>query len=135
AWGTGWAGAGSVTLDRVDLARWLNKRDKPSDITGRVTFDMEFGFGQHLPRGTYAFDGSRAMFMNYAGADVRAQGRLAHDTAFITEATAHAYGAAVRLAGGSIGLREPFPYHFPGTVTGIDLRQLPPLVPVPHVDS
>src|SRR5262249_4541016 len=62
----GWHGAGTVDVERLDLARWLNRDDRPSDITGRVTFDLAFGFGRHFPRGMYSFDGPHAMYMDYA---------------------------------------------------------------------
>ena len=32
----GWHGAGAVDVERLNLARWLNRRDRPSDITGHV---------------------------------------------------------------------------------------------------
>src|SRR4030095_2209638 len=47
----GWHGEGTVTASRINLARWMNKPDKPSDISGRVTFNLAFGFGEHFPRG------------------------------------------------------------------------------------
>lgn len=131
----GWRGAGTVNVDRINLARWLSKPDKSSDITGRVAFDLEFGFGAHFPRGTYSFDGPHAMYMNYAGDNIRARGRLTDDAALVTEATAVAYGAAVSTANASIGLSEPFPFHFPGTIAALDLRRLPAPIPVPHVES
>lgn len=131
----GWLGRGSVDVGRIDLARWLSRPDKPSDITGRVAFNLAFGFGEHFPRGTYAFDGPHAMFMHYAGDNVHARGTLTADAADIAEATATAYGAAVRTTHGSIGLSEPFPYHFPGHIDSLDLRRLPAPIPVPHVES
>src|SRR6185295_11607801 len=67
--------------------------------------------------------------------NVRARGTLTDDAALVAEATATAYGAAVTLTQGSIGIKEPFPYHFPGTIAGLDLRQVPPTVPVPRVES
>src|SRR5439155_3094221 len=121
----GWLGKGAVTVTRIDLARWLSKPDKVSDITGRVAFDLAFGFGEHFPRGTYAFDGPHAMFMHYAGDNIRARGVLNAEAALITEMTALAYGAQVRMSDGSIDLSEPFRYHFPGAVASIDLRRLP----------
>ena len=36
---------------------------------------------------------------------------------------------------GSIGIDAPFPFHFQGTTTGIDLRRVPATVPVPRVES
>ena len=53
----------------------------------------------------------------------------------IAEADATAYGAKVTTSDGSIGIDAPFPFHFQGTTTRIDLRRLPPAIPVPHVES
>jgi autotransporter translocation and assembly factor TamB len=131
----GWHGAGTVTTDRFDLARWLNNPEKPSDISGRVTFDLAFGFGQHFPLGSYAFDGPHAMFMGYAGDNIHARGKLTDHAALVTLATALAYGADVTTTQGSIGLQAPFPFHFPGTIAGLDLRRLPASIPVPKVES
>ncbi|MEO8256585.1 MAG: translocation/assembly module TamB domain-containing protein [Acidobacteriota bacterium] len=131
----GWHGEGAVTASRINLARWMNKPDKPSDISGRVTFNLAFGFGQHFPRGSYRFDGSHAMFMGYAGDNVRARGELTEHEVLIAEATATAYGADVRLTRGTIGIMDPYPFHFPGTMADLDLRGVPETIPVPRVES
>jgi hypothetical protein len=131
----GWHGAGTVDVERLDLGHWLNRADRPSDITGRVVFDLEFGFGRHFPRGSYGFEGPHAMYMDYAADDLRAVGRLTEHAVEITHATARAYGADVALSSGSIGLDEPYPYRFTGKAANVDLRLLPRAVPVPRVDS
>jgi hypothetical protein len=132
----GWHGAGRLEVGRIDLARWLSKPDKPSDITGRVTFNLDLDLGHHFPRGSYSFDGPHAAFMGYAGDHVRSRGTITATEVQIAQATAIAYGAEVTATGGStIGLDGPFPFHFRGAVTGIDLRRVPPSVPVPRVES
>jgi autotransporter translocation and assembly factor TamB len=131
----GWHGAGAVDVDRLNLARWLNRDDRPSDITGHVTFDLALQLGRHFPRGMYGFQGPHAMYMNYAADNVRARGRLTETDVQITEASASAYGAAVTTADATLGIDRPFPFHFQGRTTGIDLRNVPPTVPVPHVES
>jgi hypothetical protein len=132
----GWHGKGDVNVGRLNLARWLNHPDRPSDITGRVVFDLDLDLGGHFPRGAYRFDGPHASFMDYAADNVRAQGVLTKAEVRISSATGLAYGASVAaIAGSTIGLDEPFPFHFVGTVGGIDLRRLPRAVPVPHVES
>ena len=131
----GWRGAGMVDVDRLNLARWLNRDDRPSDITGKVAFDLALGFGRHFPQGRYKFDGPHAMYMNYAADRVRARGEIASSAVRIAEATGLAYGAGVTARDGEIGIDAPFPYRFQGTVTTIDLRNLPEAVPVPHVES
>jgi len=131
----GWHGAGAVDVDTLNLARWLDRQDRPSDISGHVTFDLDLDLGGHFPRGRYAFKGRRARFMDYEAANVDAHGRLTAVDALVDKATATAYGAPVVVDGGSIGLDEPFFYQFRGSVAGVDLRNVPKRVPVPHVES
>lgn len=131
----GWRAAGRVAVQRLDLARWLSKPDDASDISGDVTFDVGMPPGSHFPRGAYAFDGSHARFMAYEADDVVARGQITDTEVRIAGGTATAYGANVRLDGGTIGIDAPYPFAFTGLVNGIDLRQLPANVPVPHVES
>jgi len=131
----GWNGTGNVKVDRLNLARWLNREDRPSDITGTVTFDLALELGRHFPRGRYTFDGAHAMYMNYAADRLQARGTITETAVLIDEARGIAYGAGVTTRNGSIGLDAPFPYRFAGTVTTIDLRNVPEAVPVPHVES
>jgi hypothetical protein len=131
----GWRGAGTVNVGRLNLARWLNNDERPSDITGRVAFDLALELGRHFPRGVYRFDGPHAMFMNYAADDVKAQGQITERETLIASAAGRAYGAGVTVTDGAIGIDSPFPYRFRGRVTRIDLRAVPAAVPVPHVDS
>jgi autotransporter translocation and assembly factor TamB len=131
----GWLGRGTVEVDRLNLARWLNRADRPSNITGRVGFDLALELGRHFPRGRYTFDGPHAMYMNYAGDQVKARGEITAGAVLIAQAQAVAYGANVTTHDGSIGLDEPFPFRFQGTTRAIDLRRVPADVPVPHVDS
>ncbi len=131
----GWHGAGAVNVGRLDLAKWLNRADRPSDITGRVGFDLDLELGRRFPRGSYTFNGPHAAYMGYAADDVHARGTITAREVLVAEAQAQAYGAAVTATAGSIGIDEPFPYHFQGTTTGLDLRRVPDTVPVPHVES
>ena len=131
----GWRGAGTLDVERINLARWLNNEDRPSDITGRVGFDLALELGRHFPRGVYRFDGRHAMYMKYAADNVRARGQITESAVLIAEATATAYRAGASVTSGSIGLDSPFPYSFHGVVTRIDLRNVPAAVPVPHVES
>jgi hypothetical protein len=131
----GWHGSGAVDVDRLNLARWLNRDDRPSDITGHVTFNLALELGRRFPRGMYTFDGRHAMYMTYAADNVHARGQITASAVLIAEATATAYGAQVTTRDGSIGIGAPFPFHFLGTITGIDLRLVPKEVPVPHVES
>jgi hypothetical protein len=130
----GWHGSGQVELERLNLARWLNRKDRPSEITGRVTFDLDLRLGR-VPVGSYQFEGAHAAYMGYAGDNVRAKGRIEPDLVRIDDAAASAYGAQVQMTAGSIRLEAPYPFRFQGTAAGVDLRRLPDPVPVPHVES
>jgi hypothetical protein len=131
----GWHGKGAVDVDRLNLARWLNRPDRPSDISGHVTFNLALELGRHFPRGVYTFEGRHAMYMGYEADDVRARGQLTETTALVASADAVAYGARVTTANASIGIDGPFPFRFQGHVNGIDLRRVPAAVPVPRVQS
>jgi autotransporter translocation and assembly factor TamB len=133
----GWHGGGTVTLDRFDLAPWLDRPDQPSDITGRLEFDMDLYLGRGFPRtvGTYLFDGSRAAIFGYESSELLARGRTTVSEVVIEEATLIAYGAPVRLTSGSVGFEAPFPFRFVGSTRALDLRRVPSSVPVPRVPS
>ena len=131
----GWHGKGAVDVERLNLARWLNRPDRPSDISGHVTFNLALELGRHFPRGVYTFEGRHAMYMGYEADDVRARGQLTETSALVASADAVAYGARVTTANASIGIDGPFPFRFQGRVNGIDLRRVPATVPVPRVAS
>jgi autotransporter translocation and assembly factor TamB len=131
----GWRGAGAVDVGQLDLSRWLNDPQKPSNITGRVEFDLALELGRHFPRGIYHFAGPHAMYLNYAADDLDARGQITASEVLIARATGRAYGAGVATSNGSIGIDSPYPFRFAGRVDRIDLRRVPQPVPVPHVES
>ncbi|MGE3507998.1 MAG: translocation/assembly module TamB domain-containing protein [Vicinamibacterales bacterium] len=131
----GWHGAGVAEVTRLDVSRWFNRPDRPSDITGRLDFDLDLGLGRRFPRGSYTFTGPHAAYVGYAADSVRARGTLTATEALISQATMTAYGADVRVASGAIGIDAPYHYRFDGRAAGVDLRRLPPGVPLPHVES
>jgi autotransporter translocation and assembly factor TamB len=135
---SGWAAKGAVDVDRLNLAAWLNRPDRPSNITGHVTFgltDVGLRPGGHFPIGTYAFEGPHAGYLEYEADAVKAHGTITATEARIATATARAYGANVSISSGFIGIDAPFRFAFIGTTDSVDLRKLPKQVPVPHVDS
>ena len=131
----GWHGKGRAEVGRLDLSHWLNRRDRPSDITGGVTFDLDLQLGQHFPRGTYRFVGPHAAYLGYEADAIDARGHLTHQDAIIAAATATAYGANIGVTSGSIGIDAPYRFAFAGRADGVDLRSVPATVPVPHVES
>jgi autotransporter translocation and assembly factor TamB len=134
----GWQANGAVDVERLNLANWLNRDDRPSDITGHVTFgltDVGLRAGGRFPVGTYAFDGAHAEYLGYGADNLKAHGVLTPTDARIAAATGKAYGAAISVSSGSIGIDDPIKFAFTGTAGGVDLRQLPKQIPVPHVES
>ena len=131
----GWHGTGAVDVAEINLARWLNRPDRPSEITGHLVFDLDLDLGKRFPRGTYDFNGRHAMYMNYAADDLRAKGRLVVGEALIDQLSAVAYGARITSTSGAIGLDSPYPYRFQGSMAELDLRLVPETVPVPRVES
>lgn len=131
----GWHGRGTATVRRLDLARWLNRPDRPSDITGDAEVDIDLQLGGHFPRGRYSFRGPHAAYLEYEADDVVARGTITDTDVRIASATATAYGANVRLTNSSMTIDAPYRFHFVGTANGVDLRYVPRTVPVPHVES
>ncbi len=131
----GWHARGAATVRRLDLARWLNRPERPSDITGDADIDIDLQLGGHFPRGRYAFRGPHAGYLEYEADDVVARGTITDTDVRIASATATAYGANIRLANSSMTIDAPYSYHFVGTANGVDLRYVPQSVPVPHVES
>ena len=131
----GWHGTGAVDVEKLNLARWLNREERASDITGHVTFNLALELGRRFPRGMYTFNGPHAMYMHYEADAVKARGQITATAVLIADADATAYGARVTTKDGSIGIDAPFPFHFRGTTAGIDLRRVPATVPVPRVES
>jgi len=131
----GWHARGAASVQRLDLARWLNRPDRPSDISGAVDMDLDLQLGGHFPRGAFTFRGPHAAYLDYEADDVVARGTITPTEVRIASATATAYGANVRLAGSTLAIDAPYGFHFVGKANGVDLRQVPRAVPVPHVES
>jgi autotransporter translocation and assembly factor TamB len=132
----GWHGAGTASVARVNIARWLDEEDRPSDITGRLTFDLELmPPGLHFPKGAFDFVGPHAAYLGYEMENLRTHGTLTDRDAVIADLAGTAYGSPLHITAGTVGLDAPNPYHFEGTATGVDLRKLPDSVPITHVES
>ena len=131
----GWHGTGAVDVTRIDLARWLNRPDRPSDINGRLVFDLDLDLGRRFPRGSYTFDGPHVMYLGYSADNFHSRGRLTAGEVLIDRVSGTAYRANISSTSGAIGLDSPYPYRFQGAMSNLDLRFVPDTVPVPHVES
>ena len=131
----GWHAAGRATVERLNLALWLNRPNRPSDISGRIDFNLDLDLGRRFPRGSYTFEGSHAEFMGYEADAVSARGTISAKEVIVADAAGAAYGSPLRVTAGSVGIDTPFPFRFQGTTSDLDLRRVPTTVPVPHVES
>ena len=131
----GWHARGTASVARLNLARWLNRPERPSDITGVATLDVDLQLGGHFPVGPFAFKGSHVRYLDYRADDVDTSGRLSPTDVLLDRTTATAYGANVRFESGRVGIDAPYAYHLMGTANGLDLRRVPRDLPVPHVES
>jgi hypothetical protein len=103
----GWPGEGTVTTSRIDL-RADEQAGQTSDISGRVTFNLAFGSGQHFPRATALRAPRHAIG---ARATMRARGG-SPPTGALAEATATAWrgrpaGAGLDRDQGTLPLSLP----------------------------
>jgi autotransporter translocation and assembly factor TamB len=129
----GWTGKGRANLSRFDISRWL-PTDVKSDLTGVADFDLLLGLGRHFPRGRFSFAGPRVVYAGYEAQGFRTKGTLIVDRVLVDTAIGTAYGAPFQTAGW-IDLPEPYGFHLSGHLAHLDLRRLPPDVPVPFKRS
>jgi autotransporter translocation and assembly factor TamB len=129
----GWKGKGTADLTQFDISRWL-PTDVKSDLTGVADFDLLLGLGRHFPRGAFTFAGPHVLYAGYEARDFRTKGTLIVDRVLVNNATGTAYGSSFQAAGW-IDLPEPYGFHLTGRAGHLDLRQLPPTVPVPRMRS
>ncbi len=129
----GWKGKGRADLSRFDISRWL-PTDVKSDLTGVADFDLLLGLGRHFPRGPFSFAGPHVAYAGYEARNFRTKGTLIVDRVLVDNATGTAYGSGFQAVGW-IDLPEPYNFHLAGRSTRLDLRQLPPGVPVPRMRS
>lgn len=131
--------SGAVTVERLDLAPLLNDAAHRSDISGRVSFELQLpdrATGRPL-RAEYAFEGPTVRYVGYDAQSVRARGRIVG--ARVTfDARLRAYGAAATGAGvirPAVDEGETVAYDVRGRASGVDLRRLPDRIPVPRLES
>ena len=129
----GWKGKGRAELTRFDISQWL-PTEVESNLTGVSDFDLLLGLGRHFPRGRFTFAGPHVVYAGYEATDLKTSGTLIVDRVLLDSTTAVAYGSPFRTSGW-IDIPEPYGFHLTGRATKLDLRLLPPDVPVPHMRS
>ncbi len=130
----GWRGTGAVELTHLDVSRWFNLPDRPSDVSGHVDFNLT-RFAPRFPRGSYVFKGGHTAFLGYKADSLNAHGTITDREVRIAAASGIAYGSDITVKDGEIAIDRPFVFHFAGTAGQVDLRALPESFPVPHVES
>lgn len=131
--------AGTLALERVDLAQWTGDPDAAGRITGAATFDLQFPSATPdvALDGTFAFRGAEASAYGYAATDVTAEGRL-RGRRLELNTRASAYGGRVTARG---HIDRPGPgrpevvVSLAGRIADIDLRRLPDALPVPELET
>ncbi len=123
-----------VELTHLDVSRWFDLPDRPSDVSGHVDFNLT-RFAPRFPRGSYVFNGGHTAFLGYKADRLNARGTITDREVRIAEATGVAYGADITVTNGDIAIDRPYAFHFTGTAGQVDLRALPDFFPVPHVES
>ena len=135
--------AGPLHVERLNLAPILKSAAQRSDITGDVRIDLTLPSQpsdapvMHRLGGTFTFRGPRALALGYAATDVRAKGSFKGPRVTLTDAVAHAYGAAATTRGLIVlpeGRRQ-VSYDLQGTATDVDLRRLPASMRAPKLDT
>lgn len=130
---------GTVRMKGLNLARLLDRRSLPAEVTATATIDLRFDEvdGRTSITGTYRANGSRVTVANFLVTDFVVRGRMTGDRVVIEEARAASYGSRVSAAG-FVVLPEgdrPISYRFSGNAAGIDLRRLPPSLGAPRLAS
>lgn len=131
--------AGRLALRDVTLEPILKSRDAAGRITGDATFDLRFPSAtEGFPiDGTFEFRGPRAGAYGYEGTNVRTKGRL--DGRYIRlDASANAYGGTATTTGTIAragGRQKALVLDLTGRVAGVDLRNLPRSLRLPHLET
>ena len=90
----GWHGTGAVDVERLNLARWLNRPDRPSDITGPRDLQSRARARTPFPARHRTPSTARTRCTwDYAADGVSARGQITSTAVLIAEADATAYGA------------------------------------------
>jgi autotransporter translocation and assembly factor TamB len=135
--------AGPLRFERLNLAPLLKSASQQSDITGDARVDLTLPANPpgapvfHRLGGTFTLRGSRVLALGYVAGDVRARGSFKGPRITLAAANARAYGAAA-TAKGLIVLpegRRPVSYDLRGTAADVELRQLPPSMRAPKLDT
>jgi autotransporter translocation and assembly factor TamB len=132
--------AGTVNVERLNLAPILKNAAQRSDITGTAKLDLEMASTPPKApildrlRGSYAFTGPRVVAAGYQAANVRVTGTLQGPRITLSGA-ANAYGGTATATGWIVppARGRAFALDLEGRADGIDLRNLPRNLRLPQL--
>ena len=130
----GWHAKGTATVQRLDLARWLNRPDRPSDISGAVDMDLTSSLGVTSPAEGSRFEDRTPLTWitrptkSLRGAPSRRPRCASRPRRQPPTARTFAWPAAPWLS-------TPLTAFILSDGKRRGLRQVPRDVPVPHVES
>jgi len=130
--------SGTARVDHLNVQA-LARRATPatarlaSDISGDGRFDLTLPEGSRPISGSYAVSLSDVRIAGYEARNVVANGRFDATTVRVN-ARGNAYGGQATAAG-VVRAGAPLALDLRGRASGVDLRKLPAIVKVPHVES
>ena len=134
--GSAASAAGTANLSKGDLARWLNRPDLESELTGKLTFDVKSAvpFTLQSLTGTATISTPRIRAVGYTADKLQANASFAGGRAAI-DANVAAYNARattqgtvwlpVQHAGARAADMSTVRYDLHGRIQGLDLREIP----------
>ena len=131
---------GTLDVQKIDLQRLVNRQEWKTNITGRAQFDWTFGRPTAVGTGApmkvnFKFAGPDVQGFGYRADNVRAQGvYVAPDLKF--DASGTGYGAeATTRATFHFPATGPMEYTLAGNFNHLDMRQLPPGLAMPKLET
>jgi len=125
--------AGTVSVNNLDLGPVTKSPTLRSDITGQARIDLALPSGRFPLSGSYEVKAGHVSVAGYEARDVVADGRIDGQEIRLN-AAASAYGGQA-TARGTVTAGRPLALDLTGHAANLDLRNLPPQVKAPAVES
>lgn len=127
---------GNVVTTNVDLARPLLDPPLASRLTSKSTIDLVFrgGWSFAALSGSATVESTASTIWGYRWDALRGRVRFGRGTLTI-DGTIAAYGARGTAEGTIVPVGGPVRYALRGHLSGVDLRRLPPQLPIPALES
>jgi len=127
---------GDVITTALDLAQPLRDRQLASRLTSTAKIALAFdgGWSFDALSGSATVSSRASTMWGYEWSALRGRVRIARRTLTI-DGTVAAYGATATAAGTIVPVGGPVKYALRGRLSGVDLRRMPPQLPLPLLDS